>query len=56
MAVAVNSKAGIIIWDLDPRRHVDQACLLADRNLTRTKWESYLGALGEWRATCPEFD
>ncbi|CAI3791394.1 hypothetical protein NKCBBBOE_00279 [Pseudarthrobacter sp. MM222] len=55
MAVAVNGKAGIIIWNLDPRLHVDQACLLAGRNLTRTEWESYLGALGEWRATCPEF-
>lgn len=55
-AVAVNSKAGIIIWDLDPRLHVDQACLLAGRNLTRTEWENYLGALGQWRATCPEFD
>ena len=56
MAVAVNGKAGIIIWDLDPQLHVGQACLLAGRNLTRTEWESYVGALGEWRATCPEFD
>lgn len=56
MAVAVNGKAGIVVWDLDPRLHVDQACLLAGRNLTRTEWENYFGAFGEWRATCPEFD
>jgi outer membrane protein assembly factor BamB len=55
MAVAVNGKAGIIVWDLDPRLHVIQACLLAGRNLTRTEWESYVGALGGWRATCPDF-
>ncbi len=56
MAVAVNGKAGIIVWDLDPLNQVDQSCVLAGRNLTRAEWESYLGALGEWRATCPEFD
>lgn len=54
-AVAVNGKAGIIVWNLDPQLHVDQACLLAGRNLSRTEWESYLGALGEWRPTCPDF-
>lgn len=55
MAVAINGKSGIIVWNLDPRFHVGQACRLAGRNLSRTEWESYLGALGEWRPTCPEF-
>lgn len=54
--VAVNGRDGILVWDLDPVLQADEACLLAGRNLTRTEWASYLGALGEWRATCAEFD
>jgi DNA-binding SARP family transcriptional activator/WD40 repeat protein len=56
MAVAVNDKAGIIVWDLDPVHQADQACSLAGRNLTRTEWQNHLRGLGEWRATCPQYE
>ncbi|MET4638459.1 BTAD domain-containing putative transcriptional regulator [Mycetocola sp. 2940] len=55
-AVAVNGRDGVLVWDLDPAFQADQACMLAGRNLTRTEWASYLSALGEWRATCAEFE
>lgn len=29
-------------WDLDPRRWADQACLVANRMLTRSEWRSFL--------------
>jgi WD40 repeat protein len=29
-------------WDLDPRRWADQACLVANRRLTRSEWRTFL--------------
>ncbi|MEO8265487.1 MAG: BTAD domain-containing putative transcriptional regulator [Ilumatobacteraceae bacterium] len=46
---------GIAIWDLDPDSWVIAACELANRNLTREEWESYIGAPAEYHATCPQF-
>lgn len=56
MAIAVNGKSGVIVWDLDALRQVEKACLLAGRNLTRAEWVTYMGANGKWRATCPAFE
>jgi DNA-binding SARP family transcriptional activator/WD40 repeat protein len=53
-AVAVTDRNGVAVWDLAPDRLADAACQLAGRNLTRTEWDSYVGGLGEYRATCPE--
>ena len=54
-AVAVTDRNGVAVWELTPDRLADAACQLAGRNLTRTEWDSYVGGLREYRATCPEF-
>ena len=45
----------IVAWDLDPQHWVTAACTLAGRNLTHEEWDTYLGGLGAYRSTCPEF-
>ncbi len=42
------------IWDLDPARWETAACEVAGRNLTREEWETHIGDLASYRATCPE--
>ena len=42
------------IWDLDPSRWETAACEVAGRNLTREEWETHIGDLASYRATCPE--
>lgn len=46
---------GIELWDLDPARWQAAACALAGRNLTREEWDTYLGALGSYETTCPDY-
>ena len=46
---------GIAIWDLDPDHWVTAACQLASRNLTHEEWDTYIGDLADYHATCPEF-
>jgi hypothetical protein len=45
---------GVAIWDLTPERLLDAACTLAGRNLTGSKWDTYLAGLGGYRPTCPD--
>ena len=44
-----------VLWDLNPERWAAAACTQAGRNLTREEWATYLGSVGEYRATCAEF-
>ncbi len=46
---------GVVLLDLDPDHWVTAACALAGRSLTRDEWATYIGDLGSYRATCPEF-
>jgi hypothetical protein len=43
---------GVNVWDIDPEHLRAAACVLAGRNLTRTEWDTYVGALGPYRKTC----
>ena len=52
---AIAIPGGIAIWDLDPDHWVTAACQLASRNLTHEEWDTYIGDLAEYHATCPEF-
>jgi DNA-binding SARP family transcriptional activator/WD40 repeat protein len=52
-AAAITVRNGIAIWDIDPKHLAEAACALADRNLTRTEWQTYIGKLGVFRKTCP---
>ena len=54
LEVASASDHGIVVWDLDPSQWVAAACELAGRNLTHEEWDHNLGALGSYRATCPD--
>jgi WD40 repeat protein len=45
----------IQIWDLEPEHWVVAACRLAGRNLTRAEWDTNIGDLAPYRATCPAF-
>jgi WD40 repeat protein len=44
-----------VLWNLDPLDWAKAACTSAGRNLTRQEWATYIGDLGEYRATCPEY-
>ena len=56
LAMAVGGgERGIAIWDLDPAHWATAACGVAGRNLTAEEWKTYLGSLGSYRATCPEY-
>jgi DNA-binding SARP family transcriptional activator/WD40 repeat protein len=53
--VAVTVGQGVQVWDIEPHRLAAAACELAGRNLTETEWATFLGDLGDRRATCPAF-
>ncbi len=53
-AVTVNGRDGLAIWNLDPDHLAHAACDLAGRNLTKAEWDTHLGNLGAYRATCPD--
>ena len=56
VAVAAPSGgAGVVLWDLDPAHWETAACAIAGRNLTREEWATYIGDLGDYQATCPEY-
>ena len=46
---------GVAVWDLNTDDWVQAACALAGRNLTKQEWDTYLGSLGEYHATCQQF-
>jgi len=52
--VAINTRLGVSLWDIDPAHLAKAACTLAGRNLTRTEWTTYLSGLGPYHATCPD--
>ncbi len=53
LAVGGGTPDGIAIWDLDPQHWINAACHLAGRNLTTAEWDTYLGSLADYHATCP---
>ncbi len=55
IAVANHDGSGITLWSLDPTTLTKAACQIAGRNLTHAEWDTYLGDLGQYRTTCPEF-
>ena len=54
-AITGSGGSGVVLLDLDPDHWVTAACALAGRSLTRDEWAAYIGDLGSYRATCPEF-
>jgi hypothetical protein len=54
IAVAQAQPPGITLWAIDPDTMAAAACVLAGRNLTSSEWDTYMGDLQSYRATCPE--
>ncbi len=54
LAIAVNQREGVVIWDIDPDHLLAAACTFAGRNLTESEWITYLAGFGEYRPTCPQ--
>ncbi|MGA9276901.1 BTAD domain-containing putative transcriptional regulator [Ilumatobacter sp.] len=50
----VDRARGTQIWDLDPGVWESAACRLAGRNLTPDEWDSNIGELAPYRATCSD--
>ena len=46
---------GGVLWDLNPDHWAAAACALAGRNLTQQEWTTYVGDLGPYRRSCPDF-
>ncbi len=49
--VTYEEDVGVIIWDLNTGDWETIACRMANRNLTPTEWQRYIGSL-PYRATC----
>lgn len=41
------------VWDTDPNLWVSRACERANRNLSQTEWDHYMGKNVPYRRTCP---
>lgn len=54
-AVAVTTRQGVAVWDIDPAHLAQAACRLAGRNLTPTEWATCLQDLGDHRDIRPTY-
>jgi WD40 repeat protein len=52
--LVVSIPTGIAVWNLDPATHLEAACRIAGRQLTRAEWATYLSGFGSYRQTCPD--
>ena len=43
--------SGIVLWNLAPEALIEQACAIANRNLTPSEWRRYMGERPS-RQTC----
>lgn len=50
--VSANAGDQLLLWDVDPASWLAEACRIANRNLTRTEWDRYLGAEAPYRCSC----
>ena len=52
--VATGGNFGVVLIDIRLETWQDEACHIANRNLTQEEWKSYLGDL-PYRKTCPQY-
>jgi len=55
LAVATIANATVTLWSLDAGTMSDTACRIAGRNLTHAEWNTYIGNLAPYHATCPDY-
>ncbi|HUS42344.1 MAG TPA: BTAD domain-containing putative transcriptional regulator [Ilumatobacteraceae bacterium] len=53
--LAVNQRGAVVLWNIDPQYLAGAACRLAGRNLTELEWNTLLGDIGPYRATCSQY-
>jgi WD40 repeat protein len=53
-ALFSDGRGGIVRWSLDYASMRDQACQIANRNLTQSEWDLYIGSNLSYQRTCPE--
>jgi hypothetical protein len=53
LLVSATERDRILLWNLDPTSWEDEACRVANRNLTLAEWRRYVGADVAYRVTCP---
>jgi WD40 repeat protein len=47
-----HSDGTIVLWDTDPQTWRHRACTIANRNLSQSEWNQYVGAIKTYRRTC----
>jgi WD40 repeat protein len=47
------SDGTVVLWDLRLESWRQRACTTANRNLTRTEWDQFIGQEQRYRRTCP---
>jgi hypothetical protein len=55
IAVASDDPPGVTLWSFASETLIDAACRIAGRNLSRTEWDTYIGDLAPYHATCPQY-
>jgi WD40 repeat protein len=55
LELAVAQRTGLMLWSLNSDRMTEAACRVAGRNLTHAEWDTYIGDLAPYRATCPDY-
>jgi hypothetical protein len=55
-AMLVNTRQGVVLWDLDPAAMADSLCAMAGRNPQYAEWETFFGELDEYdEPVCPGY-
>jgi hypothetical protein len=52
MLASGHSDGTVVLWDVDPWSWARMACVIANRDLSRSEWNDYIGAIKKYRRTC----
>jgi WD40 repeat protein len=53
--LASSSEDSVRLWNLNDEKWADDACTIANRNMTRSEWRRFLQGTTPYRATCSQF-
>jgi WD40 repeat protein len=52
MLASGHSDGTVVLWDVNPWSWARKACVIANRDLSRSEWNDYIGAIKKYRRTC----
>jgi len=55
IATGGSGNDSVQLWSLDPETMTEAACHIAGRNLTHAEWDTYIGDLATYHATCSDY-